>query len=299
MKKLFSLFLMAFFAIAGAQDSKETANRFFYELTFKPKKDSVKVEKVMTILDITSKKSIYQDYTMPAQDSIMRSYVDKMTKTGMSPVNINNMLKADKFSYKIIKSYPAAKVEYMDRVGTTIFTYNDEPKLQWKIQPDKQKMEGYNVQKAITEFGGRKWIAWFSSDLPFQDGPYKFSGLPGLIIKIEDDNQNYSWVLSGNKSIKNYDETSTDKLIAKLGMMQYNVTPTTKEKFQKLYNNYKADPLAEVRAYVTPESMNMQMPGTNETIGSFVKREEKRLKDFFNSNNNPIEIDQNPDKKKK
>jgi hypothetical protein len=37
MKKLFSVFLIALFAFANAQD-KETANRFFYELTFKPKK---------------------------------------------------------------------------------------------------------------------------------------------------------------------------------------------------------------------------------------------------------------------
>ncbi|MFC3160046.1 hypothetical protein ACFOEQ_17545 [Chryseobacterium arachidis] len=40
MKKLFSIFFIAIFAFASAQDneSKETANRFFYELTFKPKK---------------------------------------------------------------------------------------------------------------------------------------------------------------------------------------------------------------------------------------------------------------------
>jgi hypothetical protein len=38
MKKLFSVFLIALFAFANAQENKETANRFFYELTFKPKK---------------------------------------------------------------------------------------------------------------------------------------------------------------------------------------------------------------------------------------------------------------------
>ena len=38
MKKLFSIFLIATAVFANAQDSKETANRFFYELNFKPKK---------------------------------------------------------------------------------------------------------------------------------------------------------------------------------------------------------------------------------------------------------------------
>jgi GLPGLI family protein len=40
----------------------------------------------------------------------------------------------------------------------------------------------------------------------FPDGPYKFSGLPGLIVKIEDADKNYSWELKGNKKIENYSE---------------------------------------------------------------------------------------------
>lgn len=54
-EKAFSIFLIALFAFAGAQETKETANRFFYELTFKPKKDSAKLDKLITILDITPK----------------------------------------------------------------------------------------------------------------------------------------------------------------------------------------------------------------------------------------------------
>jgi GLPGLI family protein len=80
-----------------------------------------------------------------------------------------------------------------------LFGYDDPVKFTWNIQPEKQKIGEYNTQKATTEFGGRKWTAWFSSDIPFQDGPYKFYGLPGLIVKIEDDEKNYSWMLSGNK----------------------------------------------------------------------------------------------------
>lgn len=77
------MFLVAFFVLVSAQDkdSKETANRFFYELTFKPKKDSTRLEKMITILDITGKKSIYQDYTMPAQDSVIKVQIEEMEKT--------------------------------------------------------------------------------------------------------------------------------------------------------------------------------------------------------------------------
>lgn len=299
MKKLFSIFLITLFAFAGAQESKETANRFFYELTFKPKKDSARLDKIITILDITPKKSIYQDYTMPAQDSIIKVQIEEMEKT-KSFKDMTKLIRWPKFSYKIIKTYPDMKVQYVDRISRNLFSYEDDPKLEWSILPDKQKIGAYNAQKATTEFGGRKWTAWFSSDIPFQDGPYKFKGLPGLIVKVEDADKNYSWQLSGNKKIENYDELSyADKINAKMGMMSNTVTPTSKEKFLKSYEGYKADPFAESRPYMTAENMSRPMPGTDGTVGDFMKRLEKQVKDFFGSNDNPIEKEQSSDRKKK
>ncbi|MBP2617249.1 GLPGLI family protein [Chryseobacterium jejuense] len=299
MKKLFSVFLIALFAFANAQETKETANRFFYELTFKPKKDSAKLDKVITILDITSKKSIYQDYTMPAQDSIIKLAVEEMEKA-KAWKDISKLIRTPKFAYKIVKTYPEMKEQYIDRVSMNLFGYDAPVKFVWNIQPEKQKIGEYNTQKATTEYGGRKWIAWFSSDIPFQDGPFKFYGLPGLIVKIEDDEKNYSWMLSGNKKIENYDELSySDKINAKYGVSN-TVTPTTKEKFDKAYASFKQDPMAEIRQKVSPEMMNMKMPGSDVTVGENLKKQEKMAKDYFNSNDNPIEKDQaSSDKKKK
>src|SRR5688572_23320837 len=106
MKKLFSIFFIALFAVASAQESKETANRFFYELTFKPKKDSAKLDKVITILDITDKnRSVYQDYTVIAQDSIMKIEIEAMQKAGIMK-DLSKSLKTPKISARIYKTYP-------------------------------------------------------------------------------------------------------------------------------------------------------------------------------------------------
>ncbi|MBW7675292.1 GLPGLI family protein [Chryseobacterium chendengshani] len=285
MKNLFSILFIAVFTIANAQES---ANRFFYELTFKPKKDSTKIDKVISILDITGKKSIYQDYTVPAQDSIIKIAVEEMEKT-KSWKDMSKMIRMPKFSYKIIKTYPEMKQQYVDRISMNMFGYEDDIKFKWNILPEKEKVGEYNTQKATTEFGGRTWNAWFSTDIPFQDGPYKFYGLPGLIVKIEDTDKHYSWKLSGNKKIADYAELSySEQINAKYGMSN-TVTPTTKEKFEKAYATFKKDPMGEFRQRITPEMSSMKMPGSDITIGEMMKKQEKIAKDFFNSNDNPIE----------
>lgn len=39
---------------------------------------------------------------------------------------------------------------------------------------------------ATTSFRGKIWKVWFSPELPFAVGPWKFAGVPGLILKAED-----------------------------------------------------------------------------------------------------------------
>lgn len=291
MKNLFSIFFIALFAFASAQDndSKETANRFFYELTFKPKKDSAKVEKVMAALDIVKDRSVYRDYTAVGQDSIIKVQVEAMQKSGVFK-DLSKSFKMPKFSEKIVKYYPDMKMQYIERIASG-FTpmnigYNETIKFDWKISNEKAKIGSYNAQKATTEFGGRKWTAWFSTDLPFQDGPYKFSGLPGLIVKIEDEGKNYSWVLQGNRKVPNWEELTYAEKVSNVGLK---VTEMPREKFEKTFNDFKKDPFATIRPMMTQEMMSKSIPGMDGTIGDMIKKQEKTYKDFFNSNDNPIE----------
>ncbi len=296
LKKLVILPLLLLGLIVSAQ---ETANRFFYELSFKPKKDSAKIDKVMATLDIVKDKSIYQDFTITAQDSIIKMAVEEMQKS-KTWKDLSKTIKMPKFAFKIYKIYPDMKEQYVDRISKNLFAYEENIKFDWKILSDKEKIGEYNTQKATTEFGGRKWIAWFSTDIPFQDGPYKFYGLPGLIVKIEDEGKNYSWLLSGNKSVKDWKEFSyVEELQAKSGMVSNEKKVIPKEKFDKAYSAYKQDPMAEWRAQVPQNMMTMKMPGSDMTIGEMMKNQEKIAKDFFNANDNPIEIVPVAEKKKK
>lgn len=298
MKKFASLFLLTLFFAANAQ---ETANRFFYELNFKPKKDSARTEKVMMILDITKEKSIYRDYTMVAQDSILKIQVEAMQKSGVFK-DFSKMVTMPKFSEKVYKFYPDMKIQYVERISSG-FTplnigYNDDTKLNWKISNEKAKIGSYNTQKATTEFGGRTWNAWFTPDIPLQDGPYKFHGLPGLIVKIEDDGKNYSWELKGNKKVENFNEVTYLETISP-GGNGGKVQEVSREKFTKTFTDFKKDPFASARPMLRPEMLSQKMPGSDMTIGDMVKQQEKMLKDFYGANNNPIEIEVAASKAKK
>lgn len=278
----------AFFAV----NAQESANRFFYELTFKPKKDSAKLEKVMTVLDVVKDKSIYRDYTLLAQDSILKIQVEAMQKAGTFK-DISKSVTMPKFSEKIYKFYPGMKVQYIDRVANG-FTpmnigYNEDVKFNWKIDNQKEKIGAYNTQKATTEYGGRKWTAWFTTDIPLQDGPYKFHGLPGLIVKVTDDGKNYSWELKGNKKVADFKEITYLESVSP-GGDGGKVLEVSRDKFEKTFGDFKKDPMATARPYLTSEVMSQKIPGSDLTIGQMVKQQEKMLNDFFNANDNPIEI---------
>lgn len=73
----------------------------------------------------------------------------------------------------------------------------------WEILPDIKKVKNYTVQKAVTTFGGRKWTAWFTNEIPIMEGPYKFRGLPGLIVEIEDEKKHFVFSLTEVKDKKN------------------------------------------------------------------------------------------------
>jgi GLPGLI family protein len=68
-----------------------------------------------------------------------------------------------------------------------------KPKISWSILKDKKKIGKFNCKKATTTFRGRTYTAWYSEEIPISSGPWKFSGLPGLILSIEDKEGVYKW----------------------------------------------------------------------------------------------------------
>ncbi len=61
-------------------------------------------------------------------------------------------------------------------------------KIKWKIDNESTKKIGiYLAYKAIARFRGRDYVAWFTKEIPVSIGPWKLSGLPGLILEAYDE----------------------------------------------------------------------------------------------------------------
>lgn len=63
--------------------------------------------------------------------------------------------------------------------------YDLIPNFDWKIEEESKTILGYNCQKAMVHFRGRDFIVYFAPTIPVSDGPWKFFGLPGLILEVK------------------------------------------------------------------------------------------------------------------
>ncbi len=87
----------------------------------------------------------------------------------------------------VSKNRDSGMLEVYDYKGGEL-VYYDEPltEMQWTIAEDSIKtINGYECIMAISDYHGRTWKAWFTPEIPLQEGPWKLHGLPGLILRAE------------------------------------------------------------------------------------------------------------------
>ncbi|HEX7870390.1 MAG TPA: GLPGLI family protein [Chryseobacterium sp.] len=273
-----------FAMVVLAQLSFAQANRFVYQVTMKPNasdKNDIKTENAY--LDISADKSMFYSENRIKRDSVMRANFQSGGGRGFNRDQMESLRSI--INYSIEKDKKDQKTTYKDRIGRDIYTYEEDRPLSWKILSETTKIGDYKVQKAETDFGGRKWTAWFTTDLPYQDGPYKFSGLPGLVVKAEDSTGEYSFDLMKNYKIASFPEMNTFGNVVKVKRTDY----------VKQQEKYKSDPSAFMNSQRGGGGFAGGGPrgnggGGNQNPAEMRKRMEERVKEEAKNNSNPIEL---------
>lgn len=113
------------------------------------------------------------------------------------------------------------------------------PKLDWDLShPDTLKIGTYMCNKATTSFRGRNYIAWYTNDIPITFGPWKFHGLPGLILDMYDQTHKYEWIVTKiTKKTINEKTLNQDKHDVNIGLKAF--VALREEVFNKKMNNLK------------------------------------------------------------
>lgn len=200
------------------------------------KKNGDKVdEKYATILQFNPSLAKFVDIATYRADSIANAQ-------GASPEEIERAARDRDateflFSGEVYQNFPEGKITYVDIITPNYVDYTEDfPPFDWEITEDTLTVSSYPCLKATCEYGGRKWTAWFTEEIPASYGPWKFCGLPGLIMKVSDD-----------EGIHSFTAVSFSKADSKIVKVQNAGTQhTTRDKFVKNKNYVEEDPMNRI-----------------------------------------------------
>jgi GLPGLI family protein len=176
--------------------------RATYQIDFVPNIEEASIKIEFGVLLLGENKSIYATENYLKKDSIYSLVNEgKITnREGMFEMR-EKRLKTD-FEHLVQKDYEKETMKISEGILIDNYVYQQSTKPLWQLSNETQKINSYKCQKATTYFQGRTYEAWYSTEIPISDGPYKFWGLPGLIISIQDSNNEFNFKLV---TFKEYD----------------------------------------------------------------------------------------------
>lgn len=174
--------------IENTQNSKDSLDLLYVEYNFHRKltNRSLPINEIHKLENYNKSISSYSI----AKTSIYRQ-THKLGQYNEPALNLGTDGSINLISFKDFKNdsimsiYPVLR-KYK-KVGEKI------PEIDWKLETETKEILGYNCKKATTTYRGRNYIAYYATDIPIFDGPFKFSGLPGLILSVFEENNKVSF----------------------------------------------------------------------------------------------------------
>lgn len=90
------------------------------------------------------------------------------------------------FFYFIFKNYPQKSQQTVDYLYMEMCQYQEPMGQSWEFVEGDTIILEHPCQKAVCNYHGRTWTAYYATDIPISDGPWKLCGLPGLILRAYD-----------------------------------------------------------------------------------------------------------------
>jgi len=272
MKKILNLICLLIIVSFHSQ-----THRFIYELQLKMDSTDSDYQKYNMILDINSKEIKFYGRNLFVADSINKKFGNMDNKH----VDMTGQIVKRKINTFNNENFINIKFGY--------YSYKTNDKITWNISKETKQVQDYTLQKATAKFGGRDWIAWFNKDIPFNEGPFKFSGLPGLIFEIYDTKKNFIYNLIKSQELPGIYPTD-DFLESNFGNK---AIPITEKQKQKLLLEFYNDPFSFERTNFSKSNNNLNININGKEIHTIdeLNSQTKNMQEVIKKYNNPIEID--------
>jgi GLPGLI family protein len=145
--------------------------------------------------------SVYKSYDKQLQDALFKKQVkEAMANSPDGHIQIHRQNTGSPLQYY---QFPAQKKLYR-KESLVINSYLMEdalPVINWKLSSDTASFGGMHCQKATAHFKGRDYTAWFCADMPFNAGPWKLNGLPGVILEAYDTKKDVVFKFDGIEKV--------------------------------------------------------------------------------------------------
>lgn len=203
----------------------------YYNLKFvKDPKHSQKIKETICVLRIGKKYSMFSDLNAVKADSIGEKLSEK------SELNVKEFNEYFTFPVQwyndLVKDFSSRKVIVQDLAKRTYQYEEQQPEIKWILENETKEILGYTCQKAVTKFRGRKYTAWYAKEIPINNGPYIFEGLPGLIMEIND-----------SKNEFHFTAIAIDKKTADIYLRnEEHILHVSREQFRKTQKSYHDNP---------------------------------------------------------
>lgn len=124
---------------------------------------------------------------------------EELTSINSSIIVIQDEIRDEKYNEILIELPTRKLTEYTREIYFLESDYavvENLPTMQWTLQSEQKQIGNFLCEKAKTTFRGRTYEVWYTSEIPINYGPWKFNGLPGLMVEIKDTQGIYTWQLT-------------------------------------------------------------------------------------------------------
>lgn len=152
--------------------------------------DNTKFKEDVMILQFGMRMSKFYSYQTMVFDSLL-----SISSPEEVLANINKFRGGE--SFVIYNDFAKGEMEYIDKIAQDYISYTEPtPSFEWQLLDEEKEILGLPCKRAECSFRGRNYVAWYCEALPIPSGPWKFGGLPGVILEVADSEGHYSFTAS-------------------------------------------------------------------------------------------------------